>query len=152
MTKGKASVLIIAAACLALASCAAEKPADPTLTMEPEATTAPLAGSPTNSSQTDGPVLFQWSGVPVMPGAISGGLNELGDYSFTTAVPKDELVAYYELHMPELGWQQRDDVDSGESSTTLAFQNATDLAYIRISSEESNLKVTIHAFKVHGGG
>ena len=69
-----------------------------------------------------------------------------------TLVSSEDLIAYYELHMPELGWQQRSDIDSGDDNTTLAFQNATDFAYIRIESLGTNIKVTIHVFKIHGTG
>lgn len=133
--------------CLLLASCAPGK-GGPTLTPIPATTLPPQP----NSSQTENSVLFKWQGVPIMPGAISGEQNAVGDYSFTTPVSSEDLIAYYELHMPELGWQQRSDIDSGDDNTTLAFQSASDFAYIRIESLGTNIKVTIHVFKVHGTG
>jgi hypothetical protein len=139
--------ILIGALCISLASCVFEK-ANPTQNSNPIATSTPQP----NLAQTASTVLFEWSGVPVMPGAISGAQTEIGDYSFTTAVPSEDLIAYYELHMPELGWTQRDDIESGDSVTTLAFQKATDLAYIRIESLGTNTKVTIHVFKVSGPG
>jgi hypothetical protein len=139
--------IIIGVICLFLASCAPGK-GGPTLTPVPVNTSAPQP----NSSQNENSVLFEWQGVPIMPGAISGEQNEVGDYSFTTPVSSEDLIAYYELHMPELGWQQRSDIDTGSDYTTLAFQNATDFAYIRIESLGTNIKVTIHVFKIHGTG
>jgi len=139
--------IIIGVICLFLASCAPGK-GGPTLTPVPVNTSAPQP----DSTQTENSALFEWQGVPVMPGAVSGEQNAVGDYSFTTPVSSEDLIAYYELHMPELGWQQRSDIDSGDDNTTLAFQNATDFAYIRIESLGTNIKVTIHVFKIHGTG
>jgi hypothetical protein len=133
--------------CLFFASCVSEK-AEPTLNSGPTATLVPQPAI----TQTENSVLFEWAGVPVMPGAISGEQNELGDYSFKTPVSAEDLIAYYELHMPELGWKQRSNIDGGDNNTTLAFQNGTDMVFIRIAALGTGNKVTIHGFKVKGSG
>ena len=105
----------------------------------------------TNTTATSS-VLFDWMGVPIMPGAVSGEQNAVGDYTFITAVPIEDLIAYYELHMPEMGWQQREDIETGADVTTLSFQGASMFAYLRIEPLGTNIKVTIHVFEFHGPG
>ena len=137
-------VFFLIALCMVMSACTTGKiQATPTQAGNP----TPQANTTSTSS-----VLFEWMGVPIMPGAVSGAQNAVGDYSFITAVPEEELIAYYELHMPEMGWQQRDDIDTGADTTTLSFQSASVFAYLRIEPLGTNIKVTVHVFEYHGPG
>lgn len=138
--------ILIGALCVSLAACVSEN-AKTTPKPIPVIATATQPGVAATDS-----VLFEWQGVPVMPGALSGEQTEVGDYSFITSVSSEDLIAYYEEHMPELGWKERSDIDTGSDYTIITFQNSTNMAYIRIQTLETNIQVTIHVIGVHGSG
>jgi len=45
----------------------------------------------------------EWQGIPIMPGAISGGETNDG-YEFTTQATIEEIAQFYEAAIPELGY------------------------------------------------
>lgn len=60
---------------------------------------------PTATAKSLGEPATDWKGIPIMPGAVSGG--EVGDefgYEFTTPASLDEITQFYEAALAELGF------------------------------------------------
>jgi hypothetical protein len=49
--------------------------------------------------------LAEWNGIPIMPGAIAGRINDDGTYEFTTAADFEEITSYYETELSNLGFE-----------------------------------------------
>ena len=72
----------------------------------------------------------EWQGIPIMPGAISGGETNDG-YEFTTQATIEEIAQFYEAAIPELGYSL---TASGEEAgvTFLLFEMGSAQAIVGI--------------------
>ncbi|MEX1071881.1 MAG: hypothetical protein WEC37_04570 [Anaerolineales bacterium] len=88
------------------------------------ATATPTPGVPEGTPSAD------WQGVPIMPGAISGGEEE-GGYRFSTQATIEEITQFYEAAITELGYSL---TTSGEQSgiTFLFFEQGSSQAIVAI--------------------
>jgi hypothetical protein len=77
-----------------------------------------------------GAPLAEWGGIPIMPGAVSGGETNDG-YEFSTQAPIDEIMQFYQAALAELGYSL---TTSGEESgvSFLLFQKETAQAIVGI--------------------
>jgi hypothetical protein len=83
-----------------------------------------LAQEPeTQELPSDAP-LAEWEGIPVMPGAV-GGMAADDGYQFTTLVPLDEIVLYYETELAALGYQIEKVVDPAYTILYISSGNAS---------------------------
>lgn len=72
----------------------------------------------------------EWQGVPIMPGATSGGETADG-YEFSTAAAVEEITQFYEAAFAELGYSL---IASGEEAgiTFLFFQTSSSQAVVGV--------------------
>jgi hypothetical protein len=89
------------------------------------------------------PVVDNWEGVPVMPEAISG-MFEMGDYFYTIHAAEDEITAYYESSMSNLGWEPREDMTNRAPGTTFTFYKEGRFVFFMIRPEGENNQVFMH--------
>jgi hypothetical protein len=89
------------------------------------------ADTPELAPPTGAP-LAEWEGLPIMPGALSGGQTNDG-YEFFTQTPIEEIAQFYRAALAELGYSL---TISGEESgiTFLIFQRDSAQAIIGILS------------------
>ena len=88
------------------------------------AVAAPTPGAPEGTPSAD------WQGIPIMPGAISGGEAE-GGYRFSTQATIEEITPFYEVALAELGYSL---TESGEQSgiTFMLFEKGSSQAIVGI--------------------
>ncbi|MCB9422622.1 MAG: hypothetical protein H6667_22660 [Ardenticatenaceae bacterium] len=73
----------------------------------------------------------EWNGLPIMPQAIAGDEGE-GSYYFTVEATAEEVEAFYEDEMQQLGWSLLG-VGEGETGALLViFQKESEVASISI--------------------
>ncbi len=111
-----------------------------TATVIPPTETAAPTDMPTYEPLVD-IVLSNWNGVPVMPSAVSGQ-EYFGDYRFEVKESADEISAFYQQEMPNLGWEFRQDMVG--SSSEMVFSQKEVYAFFMIASEGENNFVYIH--------
>lgn len=63
----------------------------------------------------------EWNGIPIMPGAVSGGGDE-ESYVFKIRATPQQIWEYYELELGKLGWKASVQ-DIGENYLTMVFTN-----------------------------
>jgi hypothetical protein len=68
-----------------------------------------------------GTPLAEWEGIPIMPGALGGETTNDG-YQFTTQADLDEITAFYETELSNLGFELELTVDENAGYVILAFQ------------------------------
>jgi hypothetical protein len=104
------------------------------LTYEVQAIGIIAQGVPT--AEPLGEPAADWQGIPIMPGAISGGEVRDG-YEFTTQATVDEITQFYEAAIAELGYSL---TESGEQGgiTFLLFQKDSSQAIIAIYPGDTN--------------
>lgn len=98
------------------------------LTYEVQAIGIIAQGVPT--AEPLGEPASEWQGIPIMPGAVSGG--EVTDgYEFTTQATVDEITQFYEAALAELGYSL---TTSGEESgvTFLLYEKGSSQAIVGI--------------------
>ncbi len=76
-----------------------------TATLAPTETPLPPTKTPdvVAALQPNGQPASEWSGIPIMPGAIAGE-GDAGGYRFTIQASPEEIQKYYEKELPKLGW------------------------------------------------
>ena len=89
------------------------------------------------------PVVESWEGVPVMPGAISG-MFEMGDYVYTIEAKAEEITAFYERAMPDLGWQPREDKTRLAPGTAFTYYKDGTFVFFMIQSKDGKQTVYMH--------
>ena len=89
------------------------------------------------------PVVESWEGVPVMPGAISG-MFEMGDYVYTIDANAEEITAFYERAMPDLGWQPRKDKTKLAPGTAFTYYKDGTFVFFMIQSKDGKQTVYMH--------
>jgi hypothetical protein len=123
---------------LVLAACSSPTP-DATQPPATDSTeTAPPTSAPTTEPLTE--VAAEWQGIPIMPGAISGGVVSGGDivgegYEFTTQATIDEISQFYEAALADFGYSL---TFSGEDAgvTYLYYEdNSAQSIIVRVFSE-----------------
>lgn len=118
----------------------------PTATPPPTSTPAPLptategAPAPTNTSAPDLPMptgepLSAWKDIPVMPGAIAGDeINQA--YTFVVDASVEDVAAFYEKKLPELGWEKFATGQGQSGALMLIFAKDSDMLTITILPQE----------------
>jgi hypothetical protein len=111
------------------------------LTYEVQAIGIPARGAAA-ATQPSGEAAAEFQGIPIMPGAISGGEVSGGDmfgagYEFTTQATIDEITQFYSAALTELGYSLS---FSGEQEgiTVMFFENGSAQAVIAINPGEIN--------------
>lgn len=61
-----------------------------------------------------------WEGIPIMPGALAGGGDDLG-YTFTIKATPEEVADFYASRLPALGWQHFADGAGGTDKQLMVF-------------------------------
>ncbi len=86
----------------------------------------PTPGAPEGTPSAD------WHGIPIMPGATSGGEADDG-YTFSTQATLDDIRQFYEAALAELGYSL---TTSGEQSgvTFLFFEKGGSQAFVAITA------------------
>lgn len=93
--------------------------AHPTGTATTTVTQTPPAAPPGEASAVE--PASEWSGIPIMPGAIAGEGDEEG-YVFTIRATTVQVQAYYQSELGERGWQLSSQ-EAGSSFMNLIFTN-----------------------------
>lgn len=86
-------------------------------------------------------LLAEWEGIPIMPGAISGGEAEAeGGYRFSTQATIEEITQFYKAALAELGYSL---MSAGEYSgiTSLTFQKGSSQVLVGIRPEGGELNL-----------
>lgn len=122
--------------------CAQTVAVSPTATtVVPENTAAPTETAEPTAAPTDIPFLMpalaSWRDVPIMPGALTGQV-EMVDYFFTINAAEEEITAYYEEEMANLGWQTRPDKTKLAPGTAFTFSKDNLIVFFRILPEGDN--------------
>lgn len=109
------------------------------LTYEVQAIGIVAVGAPT--LEPLGEPAAEWQGIPIMPGAISGGETSVG-YEFTTPATVDEIMQFYEAALAELGYPL---INSGQQAgvTFLFFEMSSMQAIVGILPEGDISRVQI---------
>ncbi len=108
----------------------------PTSTPTPLPTATEIVPTPTSTSVPDLPMpagepLSAWKGIPVMPGAIAGDeINQF--YAFVIDAPVEDVAAFYEKKLPELGWQKFATGQGQSGTLMLIFKKASALLTITL--------------------
>lgn len=144
---------IIAAICIALLLCACAPAAPAPTPLTPTETPVPATATPLPPTSTPEPaqpempnlipVVDNWEGVPVMPGAISG-MFELGDYFYTINATEDEIGAFYEMAMAGLGWVPREDMTKRAPGTAFTYYIDGRFVFFMIQPDSENNRVFMH--------
>lgn len=144
---------IVASICIALLFSACTPAAPAPTPLPPTETPAPATVTPLPSTLTSEPaqqempniipVVDSWEGVPVMPGAISG-MFELGDYFYTINTTEDEIGAFYEMAMADLGWEPREDMTTSVPGTAFTYYMDGRFVFFMIQPDGENNRVFMH--------
>lgn len=144
---------IVASICIALLLSACTPAAPAPTPLPPTETPAPVTATPLPPTSTPEPaqpempniipVVDSWEGVPVMPGAISG-MFELGDYFYTIGATKDEIGAFYQTIMADLGWEPREDMIKRVPGTAFTYYKDGRFVFFMIQPEGENNNVLMH--------
>jgi len=144
---------IIASICIALLISACTPAAPAPTPLPPTETPIPATATPLPPTSTPEPaqpempalipVVDNWEGVPVMPGAISG-MFELGDYIFTIGATEDEISAFYETAMTDLGWEPREDMTQRAPGTAFTYYHDGGFVFFMIQPDGENNRVFMH--------
>ena len=93
--------------------------------------TATQTNTPQPPSETPDPISAllptglpekEWKGIPIMPGAINGGGDDVG-YRFTIKAPVEEVQAYYEKELAKWGWNLMSEGSGDTGAVILIFEN-----------------------------
>jgi len=75
----------------------------------------------------------EWRGIPILPEAVAGQEFPVNNvYSFVTQVTPQEVQAFYDERLTQLGWSQPFDNSYNENGGTMTFRK-----------EESSLAITV---------
>jgi len=98
-------------------------------------------GTPT--AEPLGEPAAEWQGIPIMPGAISGGEVTDGGYDFTTQATVEEIMQFYKAALAELGYSLTRSgeeagviflfFEKGSSQAVVAIRTAGDLNRVKIA-------------------
>ena len=59
-----------------------------------------------NPLDPQSPPLTEWNGIPIMPAAVAGDEADGGVYAFKIDAMVEEIVAFYEKNLEDLGWEK----------------------------------------------
>jgi hypothetical protein len=116
---------------------------DGPMTYEIQAIGIIAAPAPAAEPASAGAPLTEWRGIPIMPGALTGGEAD-GGYQFSTRAAIDEITQFYETALAGLGYAL---TTSGEQSGVvfLLFQKGSATAAVGIlpSGEFNQVQITV---------
>ena len=104
------------------------------LTYEAEAIGIPAqaAAATAEVALPSGTPLPQWEGIPIMPGAVSGETATDG-YQYITQAGLDEIIAFYETELSNLGYEVELTVDETAGYAILNFQKGDTTGIVAIA-------------------
>ncbi len=87
-----------------------------------------------NLADPQGEPLEEWNGIPIMPAATAGAESS-GIYSFKADASVEEVVEYYQVLLPELGWTKLFSVPDTGSGAFLTYEKGENVITITVASD-----------------
>ncbi len=117
------------------------QPGVPTQPAPPRPGSSPV-GPPAPTSTQAPAQLETWHGVPIMPGA-SGGVEELGSYTYAINAAVTQVRQFYDREMINLGWQVFTAGEGETGNLLLLYQKGNQTATIAILAQGGGSQVRI---------
>ncbi len=111
----------------------------PTLTDTPVPPTEALSpGLPMPS----GTPMANWDNIPVMPKALAGEERD-GTYTYVVESPVEEVAAFYDAQLTELGWEKFATGQGESGARMMIFVKGTDMLTVSIIPAAGNTTLVI---------
>lgn len=114
--------------------------------MAPFATAFPAgtdeSGLPAELFNPQNPPLTEWSGIPIMPGAVAGDESP-GLYGYTMQVDVKAVEEFYAQSLPALGWSEVFAVPNSAGMAVLVYQKGNQTLTVTITDMQDHLLVML---------
>lgn len=84
-----------------------------------------------NLADPQGEPLEMWNGIPIMPAATAGAESS-GIYSFKADASVKEVLEYYQVLLPELGWTELFSVPNTGNGALLTYEKGENVITITV--------------------
>lgn len=86
----------------------------------------------------------EWRGIPIMPEAVAGQEFPINNaYSFRAQVTAQEVQAFYDKRLIQLGWSQPFDSPFDENGGTMTFRKEGSSLAITVASSRDSVVVLL---------
>jgi hypothetical protein len=114
----------------------------PTLAMPTLETIESTVTDPADILNPQGNPALEWRGIPIMPEAVAGQ-EFVNAYSFRVNATSQDVQAFYDRRLSELGWSQPFDSSFNEEGGTMTFRKEGSSLTIRVTPSGDSVVVLL---------